>query len=144
MDSARKITETYTVSPQVEPSDMAVLAAAGVTTVICNRPDAENPAPLQAAAMQAAAEAAGIAFVYNPVVGSAMTMQNVEEQDEAIAASEGAVHAYCAAGARSAVMWALSQAGKLPTDDILAATAAAGHPLDGLRGQIEALAGGAS
>lgn len=144
MDFAREVTPEYAVAAQIEPSDMATLAAAGVTTVICNRPDAENPAPLQAAAMQAAAEAAGIAFVYNPVVGSAMTIQNVEEQDEAIAASDGPILAYCAAGTRSAVMWALAQAGTLPTDDILAATAAAGHPLAGLRGQIDALAGGAA
>jgi len=37
-------------------------------------------------------------------------------------------------------MWALAQAGQMPTDDILTATASAGYQLDGLRGQIDALA----
>ncbi len=141
MDFARPITDTYAVAPQLEPSDMAVMAEAGVRTVICNRPDEENPAPLQAAAMQAAAEAAGLDFVYNPIMGAAMTLQNVEEQDEAIAAADGhMVLAYCRSGTRSSVVWALAQAGQRSTDDILAATAAAGYPLDGLRAQIDAMA----
>jgi hypothetical protein len=37
-------------------------------------------------------------------------------------------------------MWALANAGDMETDQILAATAAAGYPLEGLRGQIDAMA----
>ncbi|QBY00053.1 TIGR01244 family phosphatase [Rhodophyticola sp. CCM32] len=136
----RPLTETYAVAPQLEPADMATLAAEGVTTVICNRPDAENPPPLFAAEMQAAAEAAGLGFVFNPITGGAMTMDNVEEQADAMAGADGPVVAYCASGNRSSIVWAMTQAGTLPTDEILAATRAAGYMLDGLRPQIEALA----
>ncbi|RMA43370.1 TIGR01244 family sulfur transferase [Rhodophyticola porphyridii] len=136
----RPITETYSVAPQLEPSDMPALAQAGVSTVICNRPDAENPPALQAAQMQAAAEAAGIAFVFNPIIGGGMTMDNVEEQADAIAGADGPVVAYCASGNRSSIVWALTRAGRMPTDEILAATRAAGYNLDGVRPQIEALA----
>lgn len=138
----REIVPGFYAAPQLEPGDMAALAAQGVSTVICNRPEVENPPALQAAAMQAAAEAAGMAFVFNPISMGAMTMENVEEQADAMAGAEGTVVAYCASGTRSAVMWALAQAGAMPTDDILAATAKAGYPLDGLRGQIDALASG--
>ena len=136
----RQLAPGFFAAPQLEPSDMATLAAQGVTTVICNRPEVENPPPLQAAAMQQAAEAAGLAFVFNPITMGAMTMDNVEEQSEAMAGSEGGVVAHCASGTRSAIMWALAQAGQMPTDDILTATASAGYQLDGLRGQIDALA----
>lgn len=136
----RSLTESYAVSPQIDPADVAGLAQLGVTTLICNRPDAENPPALQAAAIQAAAEAAGISFVYNPVNGGAMTMGNLEEQAEAIAGSDGNVLAYCASGTRSSVVWALANAGEMPTDAILAATERAGYQLDGMRGQIDALA----
>lgn len=139
----RELSPGVFAAPQLEPSDMAALAAQGVTTVICNRPEMENPPPLQAAAMQAAAEAEGLSFVFNPITMGAMTMDSVEEQADAIASSEGGVVAYCASGTRSAIMWALAQAGQMPTDDILAATAAAGYQLEGLRGQIDALASGA-
>jgi uncharacterized protein (TIGR01244 family) len=67
--TSKQIVDGYAVTPQLEPADMAALAENGVTTVICNRPDAENPPGLQAAAMQQAAEAAGLAFVFNPVTG---------------------------------------------------------------------------
>lgn len=136
----RQITDGYAVAPQLEPQDMAALAKQGVKTVICNRPDMEIPPALQAATMQDAAEAAGLAFVFNPVIGSAMTMENVEEQAEAMDGSEGAVVAYCASGTRSSVMWALAMAGRMETKDILAATAQAGYALDHLAPQIEALA----
>lgn len=136
----RQITDTYSVSPQLAPGDMAALAQAGFSTVICNRPDAENPSPLQAAAMQAAAEAAGLDFVFNPIIGGQMTMDNVEEQRDAIDAAQGPVIAYCASGNRSTLCWALGQAGDLPTDEIISRGEAWGYQLEWLRPQLEALA----
>lgn len=136
----RPLSDAVRVTPQLLPEHMAQLAVEGVELVICNRPDAENPPDLQAAAMQKAAEAAGLGFVYNPVIGSAMTRDNVEEQAEALAGATGPVVAYCASGTRSAVMWSLAMAGTLPTDEILGAVGRAGYALDHLRPQIEALA----
>ena len=135
----RPLSDDHSVAGQLDPADMAALAELGVSTVICNRPDMEVPPNHRAAAMQAAAEAVGLAVVYNPVNGAAMTMDNVEEQAEAIGSAGGAVVAYCASGMRSAVMWAFAQAGQLATDDIIAAAESAGYQLSGMRGQIEAL-----
>ena len=139
----RPLSDDYSVSVQISPGDMAALAAQGARLVICNRPDGEVPKELQASAMQAAAEAAGLAFVYNPVNGAAMTMDNVAEQGAALEAAEGPVVAYCASGMRSAVMWAFSQAGRIDTDTIIAAGNAAGYSLDGMRSQIDAIAAAA-
>ncbi|MBF9033452.1 TIGR01244 family phosphatase [Rhodobacterales bacterium HKCCE2091] len=133
----RPITEGYSVASQIEPDDIAALAEAGVTTLICNRPDAEVPPSLQAAAIQAAAEAAGIAFVYNPVIGTGMTHQSIEEQADAIDGSEGGVVAYCASGMRSSLMWAFAMAGRQSSDEILATVARAGFRMDHLKGQID-------
>ncbi|MGC1260046.1 MAG: TIGR01244 family sulfur transferase [Jannaschia helgolandensis] len=135
----RPLDETTSVAPMLEPSDMAAMAREGITTVICNRPDAEVPPSHRAAAMQSAAEAAGLAFVFNPVAGAALTLQAVEEQADAIDGAEGSVVTYCASGTRSAILWALAMAGRMPVDEILAATAGAGYQLDGLRAQITAL-----
>lgn len=136
----RRLTESYAVSPQIDPADLPAIAAAGFTTIIANRPDAENPAPLQIAAMRAAAEAAGLEFVENPVIGGALTMANVEAQGQAIAQASGPVLAYCASGNRSSIVWALSQAGSRPTDELIGIPARFGYQLEGLRAQIEALA----
>ena len=136
----RRITETYAVAPQIEPGDMAAAAAEGIALVINNRPDHEIPPPLQSGAMHAAAEAAGIAYVEVPADGRNMSMDTVAAHADAIAAAKGPVLAYCASGTRSTILWALSEAGRLDTDEILRAAAAAGYLLDQFRPQIEAVA----
>ena len=136
----RPITDDYAVSPQLDPDDLSAVAAEGYRTVICNRPDAEVPPSHQAAAMRRAAEAVGLTFVENPIRGGMMTMDNVRAQADILAKGEGPVLAYCASGNRSTVVWALGRAGQEPTAKILEATRKAGYPLDGLAGQIDALA----
>ena len=136
----RSLTDSYAVSPQISPGDLAAIKAAGFTTVIDNRPDGEIPGELHAAAMQAAAEAMGLTFVINPVIGGALTLENVLAQKAALESASGPVLAYCASGNRSSVVWALAHAGKRPTDELIAIPARYGYQLEGLRGQIEALA----
>ena len=138
----RAITPDYAVSPQIEPGDLAAIKAAGYVTVIDNRPDGEIPPHLHTDTLRKAAEAMGLTFVANPVIGGAMTMDNVTAQGAAIAGSPGPVFAYCASGNRSSVVWALSQAGKLSEDDLVGLPARFGYQLDHLRPQIAALAKG--
>jgi uncharacterized protein (TIGR01244 family) len=138
----RNLTPTYAVSPQIDPSDLAALKAAGFTTIIDNRPDGEIPPHLHTGVMQAAAAGLGLTFVANPVIGGAMTMDNVAAQKAAIAASTGPVFAYCASGNRSSVVWALAHAGQMPADDLIGIPAKFGYQLEHLRGQIAALAKG--
>jgi len=136
----RALTPDYAVSPQIDPADLPAIKAAGYVTIIDNRPDGEIPPHLHTAQMQAAAEALGLTFVANPVIGGQLTMQNVTAQAAAIAASSGPVFAYCASGNRSSVVWALANAGKRPVDDLVGLPARFGYQLDHLRPQIEALA----
>ncbi|MFN4191937.1 MAG: TIGR01244 family sulfur transferase [Tabrizicola sp.] len=138
----RAITPEYAVSPQIEPADLAAIKAAGYVTVIDNRPDGEIPPHLQSAEMRRAAEALGLVFVANPVIGGAVTMENVTAQGAAIAASAGPVFAYCASGNRSSIVWALANAGKRPVDELVGLPARFGYQLDHLRPQIEALSKG--
>ncbi len=137
----RPISADYAVAPQIEPGDMAALAEAGYGTVICNRPDDEVPPELQSSAMRAAAKGAGLRFVENPVVNGGLTMEMVERQHSAMTDAGAPVLAYCRSGTRSTIVWALAQAGRLPTDDIVAAAAQAGYDVTMMRPQIEALAG---
>lgn len=136
----RAITPVYAVSPQIAPEDLAAIKAAGYTTIINNRPDGEIPPHLQHRQMQAAATVLGLTYVQNTVIGGAMTDANVVAQGAALAAASGPVLAYCASGNRSSVVWALANAGKMPTDDLIALPAKFGYQLEGLRGQINALA----
>lgn len=136
----RPLTPDYAVSPQIAVGDLQAIRDAGFTTVIDNRPDAEIPADLHTPAMRAAAEALGLRFVANPVIGGALTMENVTAQAAAMAAATGPVLAYCASGNRCSIVWALTQAGKRPADELIGIPARFGYNLEHLRGQIEALA----
>lgn len=136
----RPLSESYAVSPQITPEDLATLQAAGYTTIINNRPDAEIAPDLHARQMRAAAEAMGLVFVVNPVISGALTMDNVTAQRAAIDAATGPVLAYCASGNRSSVVWALAHAGDHATDDLIGLPARFGYQLEMLRGQIDALA----
>ncbi|WP_415403361.1 TIGR01244 family sulfur transferase [Tateyamaria sp. SN3-11] len=136
----RQITPTYFVAPQVDPADMADIAAAGITTVICNRPDEEVPPAFQADAIEAAATAAGLEFVRLPLTHQSMNAQNVARHFDVAAQAQGPVLAYCASGTRSTVVWCLGQAGEMQTDDILAAARSGGYDLDNLRPTLESIA----
>ena len=133
----RQVTPRYSVSPQIDPSDLAAIKAAGFTKVICNRPDEEIPPSHQAAAMAEAAKEAGIAFEVLPLTHQTMTPDNVARQFEMVDTAEGPVLAYCASGTRCTVVWALHQSGKLTADEILATAAKAGNMLEQLRRRLE-------
>lgn len=136
----RQISDRYSVSPQIDPEDAAAIKAAGFTTVICNRPDAEVPPSHHASAVRQAVEAEGLRFEEMPITHQTMTPDRIAAQTAVIEASEGPVLAYCASGTRSSVVWALGQAGQQSADDILAAVAKAGYDLSAMRPTLNAVA----
>ncbi|WP_299298087.1 TIGR01244 family sulfur transferase [uncultured Tateyamaria sp.] len=136
----RQITPQYFVAPQVDPADMVDIAAAGITTVICNRPDEEVPPAFQADAVEAAVLAAGMQFVRLPLTHQTMTPENVLLQANTASDADGPVLAYCASGTRSTVVWCLGQAGQMPTAEILATAQRGGYDLGALTPTLEALA----
>ncbi|AZO24231.1 MULTISPECIES: TIGR01244 family sulfur transferase [unclassified Mesorhizobium] len=105
----RQISDDYSVSGQIQPEDIAAIKDAGFRSVICNRPDNEQPGQPSADSVKAAAQAAGLAFRYIPVISGQITMNNVEDQAEALDELEGPVFAYCRSGARCTNLYGLIQ-----------------------------------
>ncbi|TIQ29850.1 MAG: TIGR01244 family phosphatase [Mesorhizobium sp.] len=105
----RQISDDYSVSGQIQPEDIAAIKDAGFKSVICNRPDNEQPGQPSADSVKAAAEAAGLAFRYIPVISGQITIDNVEDQAEALDELEGPVFAYCRSGARCTNLYGLIQ-----------------------------------
>jgi uncharacterized protein (TIGR01244 family) len=136
----RPLSPTFAVSPQIGVEDIPAIAAAGYTTIICNRPDQEVPPSHQASAISDAATAAGLAFIINPVTHQGMSMELIAGQKVGMDTANGPILAYCASGTRSAIVWSFTQAGEIPTQDIIAATTAAGYDLGGMAPQIDTIA----
>lgn len=108
----RQISEDYSVSGQIQLEEVAAIKAAGFKSVICNRPDDEQPGQPSADSVKAAVEAAGLAFRYIPVISGQITAENVEDQAEALDELEGPIFAYCRSGARCTNLYGLIQQSK--------------------------------
>ena len=134
------LSDDYSVSPQIDVTDVPSIAQAGFKSVICNRPDQENPGSRQIEAIKAAVEAAGMDFAENVFDPSSFGPNKIERQAELLAQLPGPVFAYCASGNRCSVVWAFTQAGRVATDRILDATTRAGYELAHLRPQLEMMA----
>jgi uncharacterized protein (TIGR01244 family) len=108
MADIRPVTEDFAVAPQIEPADMAAIAARGFRLVINNRPDGEAPDQASSAQMEAAAHAAGLDYLYVPVRGGPGPGE-IEAVLAAVNGAGGPVLAFCRSGTRSIVTWSLGQ-----------------------------------
>ncbi len=104
---ARKLTDTYTVAPQILASDVPAIAAEGFGSIMCNRPDGESADQPPYAEIAAAAKAQGLAVRHVPVVSGMITPADVEAFRLAIAELPAPVFAYCRSGARCTNLWQL-------------------------------------
>jgi uncharacterized protein (TIGR01244 family) len=105
----RPINDDYAVGGQITPAEVAGIKAAGFKSVICNRPDGEQPGQPTAAEIRAAVEAAGLTFRHIPVVSGQITGDDVEKTATALAELEGPVFAYCRSGSRSTNLYAMAR-----------------------------------
>jgi len=100
----------FATAPQIDPQDMAAIAAHGFTTVINNRPDGEGgPAQPTSAQMADAAAAAGLNYHYLPVISGQITPEQTQQFAALIKAAKGPVLAFCRSGARSTNIWSMGR-----------------------------------
>ena len=97
----RQITDEYAVSGQIAAEDIAAIKAAGFRSIICNRPDDEQPGQPTAQEIAVAAQAADLIFRHIPFTSGQMTDDDVQKLTEALDEIPGPVFAYCRSGARS-------------------------------------------
>ena len=135
-----QLSPDYSVAPQILVEDIATILSAGFKSVICNRPDQENPVSCQIVAIKAAALAAGLEFAENVFDSYSFGSDKIKRQTELLKHLRGPILAYCTSGNRCSVVWAFSLAGTLRIDAILGATTHAGYQLSHLRPQLEHIA----
>ncbi|MCH7627811.1 MULTISPECIES: TIGR01244 family sulfur transferase [Novosphingobium] len=138
----RKIDDKTYASPQITVADVAEAKALGVVLIVNNRPEGEADDQTPGAEIEAAARAAGIAYVAIPVGHAGFSLPQVEALDAALAAAGDApVLAYCRSGTRSTLLWALTQAKRgMAPDEIATRAAGAGYDIAPIRAQVDMLA----
>lgn len=133
---SKQLTAKLHVAGQITVADVRQAAAEGFTAIINNRPDGEDSGQPPAAEIAAAAKAAGITYVHQPVVGSNISDADVGTFARLVAETPGKILAHCRTGTRCTMLWMLSQAGTQSADELLAIARAAGYDLEPLRSRL--------
>jgi uncharacterized protein (TIGR01244 family) len=105
----RQLDHRTLISGQISPEDVAQLKEQGVTLIVNNRPDGEEPGQPLAGEIEAAAEEAGIAYRFVPIqrgIGPSDVECMLEAMREA---GDGKLLAFCRSGNRSALAWAVAR-----------------------------------
>ncbi|MBS0960031.1 MULTISPECIES: TIGR01244 family sulfur transferase [Acetobacter] len=109
MSHYKKLSEDFAVAPQISPDDVPAIRAAGFKSIICTRPDNEDPGQPSAETIANAATQAGLSFYAIPVMsGVAPSSDAVIEMQEALNTLPGPVFSYCRSGTRAGVLWQLA------------------------------------
>jgi len=104
----RQLDDRTLVSGQIAPHQVAGLAERGVTVIVNNRPDGEEPGQPMAADIEEAAAQAGITYHFIPIIRG-IGPADVEEMQKAWREAEGGkLLAFCRSGTRSALVCALA------------------------------------
>lgn len=141
MSNFRTLSETVFASEQITLQDIALAKAAGITVIVNNRPDGEDPSAPQGKEIETEALAAGLHYVAIPIGHSGFSEAQVDIMIKTLSDADGGVLAYCRSGTRSTLLWALSNA-KLggDPDAIAGAAMAAGYDVSPVRPMMDMLA----
>lgn len=102
----------FSTAPQINVQDMVEIAQLGFKTIINNRPDFEGGADQPTSAqIQAAAEAAGLAYVYIPVIPNNISPEQVSAFASAYASAAKPVLGFCRTGNRAGSICKMALAG---------------------------------
>lgn len=104
----RQLDDRTLVSSQIAPEEVAGLAEQGITVIVNNRPDGEEPGQPLASDIEAAAADAGIPYHFVPIIRG-IGPADVEEMQKALhETGDGKLLAFCRSGRRSAFACALA------------------------------------
>lgn len=141
LQQAKKVTDDFSVSPQISVEDVAQAAASGINLIINNRPDGEMLGQPTSAEIAAAAEASNIAYVHIPVDQRGLSHEHLDAFDQALASVENPkTLSFCASGTRSIILrsYAAARAGQTIAT-LIAEAGEAGYDIAGHAPALEGL-----
>ena len=105
----RQLDDHTFVSGQIAPADVEALKQQGLTMIVNNRPDGEDPGQPPAAKIESAARAAGIEYRFVPIRRDPGPAEVESMRDALREVGDGKMLAYCRSGTRSTFAWALAR-----------------------------------
>lgn len=108
----RSLSPDFVIAPQIAASDIPAIKEAGFKTILCTRPDGEDPGQPTAETIGDTAKQEGLSFLSIPVQGGQPPSPDaVIIMQEALNTLPGPVFAYCRSGNRAGQLWALATQG---------------------------------
>jgi uncharacterized protein (TIGR01244 family) len=104
----RKLGPDFATAGQISASDVAKVAEAGFKTIVCARPDNEEPGQPSFAAIAAAAKQAGLEAVSIPISGGIGEAQLIR-LEQALKTLPKPMLGYCRSGARAGSLFAAAK-----------------------------------
>lgn len=130
----KKVDPQFSCSAQINVDDVDALIAHGVRSIICTRPDEEEPGQPAFDDIAQNAREKGLVVFHVPVIPGQITDSQVKSFQDAWADMPQPVHGYCRTGTRAVVLWALAGAlnGK-EINELIHKAAEAGYDIAHLR-----------
>jgi uncharacterized protein (TIGR01244 family) len=100
----RRIAPGFATSGQIDASDIDKVVAAGFRTILCARPDHEEPGQPDFSVIAKAAAAGGLKAVHIPVSGQ-LTEGALIRMEQALADLPQPIFGYCRSGARAGSLY---------------------------------------
>ena len=102
--------DDFGTAPQISIDDIEQILKNGYKSIINNRPDGEggNLQPLSAD-IEAAAQKAGLSYVYLPVISGQITIEQVQEMAKLLEDLPKPILAFCRSGARSTNLYMMAK-----------------------------------
>ena len=123
---ARQLDEKVLVSGQIQPDEVAAFVGEGITMLVNNRPDGEEPGQPLGVEIEEAARAVGLDYRSIPIIRG-IGPADAEAMQEAIKSAGGKLLAFCRTGTRSSLAWALAKNDEgMPREEIEARLRSAG------------------
>ena len=101
----RQINDEYSVSGQISVADVDAIKEMGFKSIVCHRPDHEEPDQPEFAAIAARADELGLSIAHIPVGGGGVTASAVEMMVDALDEFPRPMLGYCRSGARSTAVY---------------------------------------
>lgn len=128
----KQVNPEFWVADQITAQDIELIAARGIKTVFCNRPDGEGPDQPNVIEIEQVLKPYGIQIQYLPVVSGKVTDEQAEAFKQLYLKVQKPLLAYCRSGTRSITLWALSQVADQTLDQMLLTAKTLGYDLQGV------------
>lgn len=123
------VTPKFSVSPQIQKSNVPAIVDAGFSKIVNNRPDGEAPDQPPSLHLMTAVSNTGMGYLHVPVSGSNISAQDIAVFRQALQSANGPVLAFCRTGTRSIKLWALCEVDNQSVYDVIRIAARAGYDL---------------